>query len=237
MQPSIVGILPSQHEALMLNLFRTPSNRLLFLLLITDMVFVVMHIVLLRLGCDPFLFSLQADLGLSEIFQYAKEFWIVILLVMVAIGQRKWVYGSWACLFLYLLLDDSLQIHENLGVCLAEHFTLEPLLGLRARDFGEIAVSAFFGGILFSLIIAAYFFSDARARLVSRHLFFLVLCMVFFGIFVDMLHVALPDVPGLAVLEDGGEMVVMSLIVWYMFNLEWARSPSEVGGEENDQVS
>ena len=165
------------------------------------MVFVVMHIVIPRLGCDPFLFSLQADLGLSETFQYVKEVWIVILLVMVAIGQRKWVYGSWACLFLYLLLDDSLQIHENLGVCLAEHFTLEPLLGLRARDFGEIAVSAFF------------------------------------GIFVDMLHVALPDVPGLAVLEDGGEMVVMSLIVWYVFNLEWARSPSEVGGEENDQVS
>ena len=213
------------------------SNRLLFLLLITDFIFVVMHVVLIRIGFDPFLFSLQADLGLSEIFQYVKEFWIVILLVIAAIGCGKWVFASWACLFLYLLLDDSLQIHENLGVCLADYLSLEPFLGLRAEDFGEIMASMFFGGLLLLLVLAAYVFSDPRSKLASRRILYLVLCIAFFGIIVDMVHSAFPTIPGLAVLEDGGEMIVMSLILWYVFDLEWIRSPSEDDEGLNERIA
>ena len=226
----------TQTKELMPNPLQAGSNRLLFLLLITDFIFVVMHVVLIRLGFDWFLFSLGADLGLSEIFQYVKEFWIFILLIVVAIGQRKCIYGSWACLFLYLLLDDSLQIHEKLGESLAEHLGLEPFLGLRPQDFGELVVSMSFGGVLLSFVLAAHLFSDPGSKRISRHIFLLVLCIAFFGVVVDMLHIMLPFVPGLTVLEDGGEMVVMSLILWYVFDLEWTRSPSAVTMVETNRL-
>ena len=42
-----------------------------------------------------------------------------------------------------------------------------------------------------------------------------------------MVHGALPNVTGITTLEDGGEMVAMSFICWYAFNL-FKRSPETV---------
>ena len=47
------------------------------------------------------------------------------------------------------------------------------------------------------------------------------MAVAFFGVVVDMLHAAMPwgrCVWGLV--EDGGEMLMMSIIVWYVFDLE-----------------
>ena len=55
--------------------------------------------------------------------------------------------------------------------------------------------------------------------------------LVFFGIFVDMIQTMLEETALgsiLAAVEDGGEMVVMSIIAWFVFNLNFENK--ELGG-------
>ena len=197
-------------------------NFLLFLLAV-DLAFIVLHFLPLFGVLENPLFSLETDRGYPEIYQYIKIFSIAILLLSV-FGRTKVVgYFVWSMLFLYLLLDDALSIHESLGGYVATHMVFAPAIGLRAQDFGELVVSA----------IAAVFFLTPLALLYTRgsdalkeesiHLFSLLVALAFFGILVDMLHVAMKV--GwkvrflLGVVEDGGEMIVMSIMTWYVFVL------------------
>lgn len=197
------------------------STKLLFLLLLADFAFILVHLYYkMHLVLDS-LFSIEMDFGYAEVYQYIKEYWIVVLLFMTAIKRSHIIYFAWSLLFLYLLFDDSLQIHEKFGVYLANYFELHPMFHLRARDFGELIVSMLFGFLLFTFIGASYLFSDHIAKQVSKHLFILVMFVAFFGVLVDMLHIAIPWGDTLwGLIEDGGELLVMSIIVSYVFDLK-----------------
>src|SRR5690606_6714314 len=101
-------------------------------------------------------FWLARNFGSGEIFQYVKEFWIAAILLLIAIKKRRVLYLVFSLLFLYFLADDALEIHERLGASLADFFDILPFLGLRAEDFGELAVFAFFG-IHFLILIGFYY--------------------------------------------------------------------------------
>lgn len=205
--------------------FEDPSaSSFLLLLLIADFAFIFLHFLLQMMpSVNNDLYSLEKDRGYAEFYMYVKELWIIALLLLVYIKTRTFGYIAWAILFGYLLWDDALQVHERLGKYIAEALDFTPLLGLRARDFGELAVSAMAGALLWSLLMWVYMRSLDAFRRSTRHLLIFLLLMAFFGIVVDMLHVALNVGPEarvlLGVVEDGGEMVVMSFIAWYVFLL------------------
>jgi len=125
-------------------------------------------------------------------------------------------------LFVYTLCDDAFQLHERRGVLVATRWHFTGALGLRARDFGELIVTGVVGAGLTALIFAVYLRSGRRARDDSRGLAILIAGLVFFGVVVDMLHVAADGsgraVTGgaLGIVEDGGEMFVVSLLCWYV---------------------
>jgi hypothetical protein len=78
-------------------------------------------------------------------------------------------------------------------------------------------------GLFFLAFIGiAYRFGDRTSRKVSRNLIVMLLALALFGIVVDVVHVAI-RVPWLehyfALVEDGGEMLVMSTIAWFVFLL------------------
>jgi hypothetical protein len=103
-------------------------------------------------------------------------------------------------------------------------------MGLRAQDFGEVTVSALAGTAFVGLIGFFYVRSSDRARNVSRDLALLVFLLAFFGVFIDMVHLALEAVhlPALTILEDGGEMVAMSITFSYVVHL--ADDPAHAAG-------
>ncbi len=202
------------------SLATSETQKLLVLLLSMDAVFIILHIVY-RLGfsADPF-FSIEKDRGHAEFYQYTKELWACLLFVILAVRKPRLLYISWALLFFYLLLDDSMQVHETAGRAISEYFNFQPMFRLRPLDFGEMIVSAVSGTILFGLIAFSSLKSDTAERRVSVHMFFLILFLVFFGILIDMIHVASPGGHGiLGLIEDGGEMVIMSVLLGYIFNL------------------
>jgi len=199
------------------------ASTFLLLLLVADCAFIFLHFLLLTpLSYTPLL-SLERDHGYPEFYQYIKELWIVVLLLSILIKTRAVGYSVWALLFLYLLFDDALQFHETFGVSIATRLEFTPFLGLQAWDFGELAVSAMVAALLLTSLILFYVRSQSTFKQATRHLLLLLLALAFFGIFVDMLHSALKmewEVNYLlGVVEEGGEMVVMSFIAWYVFSL------------------
>lgn len=200
----------------------TPHSRtLLSVLLAGDLVFIILHLLHKFTRLLPSsLFSLTRDLGYAEYYQYLKEFWVILLLLVLAVRLRKLLYFSYAGLFVYFLLDDYFQIHETAGKSLANFVLLQSNYGLRAQDFGELAVFVFMGLIFAILIGLAHYQSDAHTRKFSRQLFVLILLLAVFGVVFDMLEISTSHPlfnPFFNLIDDGGELLAMSLISVFVF--------------------
>ncbi|HBB30897.1 MAG TPA: hypothetical protein DDZ80_13055 [Cyanobacteria bacterium UBA8803] len=199
------------------------SRRLLYLFLSADIAFIIVHLIHVYTPfAESYHYSIEADRGYGELFQYLKEYWIVIILGLLAFKKRSILYLSWSLLFFYVLLDDAIQIHEQLGMRLSDVFAFSPKFNLRAIDFGELLVSATVGLFFLIIISTAYRFGDRISKNSSRTLIVLLLALALFGIIVDMLHqaIAIPALhPLIGLLEDGGEHVIMSIIACFVFLL------------------
>lgn len=191
----------------------------LLLLLSADLLFIALHLIRIftDFAQDPG-YAITADRGFGEIYQLVKTFWIVVCLMWLTVGTRQFLYGAWGLLFCYVLLDDWFMIHERVGVMLAQTLQFSAMFNLRPQDFGEVAVFAAAGLSFLVMIGVSYRFSSAPARAACRHLLVLLGVLVVVGIVFDLLNIMMwPTFFGL--LEDGGEMIVISLICWYVFSL------------------
>jgi len=209
---------------------RSPNLRhgnvatLLLLLLAVDLVFIGVHLVH---ELTPFLgdrlYSLETDRGYAEMFQYVKTFWIALLLGALWWRTHERAYAAWMLLFVYLLCDDALQVHEHAGYAVAQSLGLSGAFGLRAQDLGELAISAAVGGTLLGAIVWLCVRGTRDVRNASLDLGLLLAALVFFGVFVDMLHILAGGptaLVALGTLEDGGEMLAMSAACAYALQLE-----------------
>ena len=214
------------HQVVMKLNLNNWSSRLLYLLLATDILFIALHIIYKTTELTSnSSFSLEMDRGYPEIFQYIKEYWIALLFLFLALRKQVLIYGVWSLLFLYLLLDDYLKIHEIGGEMISEKLNFPAILNLRAVDLGELLVSISVSLFFLVLISITYRFSNSMARQVSKYIIALLFLLAFFGIVTDMVHIMteslsielLNDFMGLV--EDGGEHLVMTLIAWFVFLL------------------
>lgn len=198
--------------------------KLLLLLFLSDIAFIILHLIYIYTPYLPSVrFSLTYAGGYSEFFQYTKEFWITVLFLALAIKHRSAMYSVLSLLFFYLLFDDSFEFHENFGATIAEFLNLQPAFGLRAVDFGELAVSAIAGALLMAALLVAFLLSDKTARRVARSIMAMIVVLVFFGVFLDMLDVLIESMGGSIIvrtIEEGGELIVMSVITWFTFSLD-----------------
>jgi len=218
---------------------------LLLVLLALDLCFMGLHVLHKTVPAfgDP-TFSLEQERGLAEYFQYAQEF--IILAGLVAAGRRRRarVYFAWALLFLFFLLDDSLAIHEHLADWTRDTLHLAggapppapgappDLRQFQGRNYGEMLIYAAYAVVLLLPLVVGYMRTrDREARAASRCLIALLLVFGFFAGGVDALHGVLVfikqsrgelprAVTGMTtLLEDGGEMVTMSVIAWFALSL------------------
>lgn len=203
------------------------ADRFLLLLLVVDIVFIVLHVIYGHTALLPTrLFSLEQDRGYAEVFQYIKEFWIALMLCFVAIRKSHLLYFGWSLLFFYLLLDDAISIHERVGWYLSDFYNLNAMYGLRAGDIGELVVSISIGVPLLLLIGIAHYRSNPADRRISTILIVMLAFLAFFGVAVDMIHVIVMNTKlggVVGIVEDGGELVVMSVITWFVFSLNVER--------------
>lgn len=200
------------------------SASLLILLIASDLSFIGLGILYSWGYANADAFSLGAERGYSEMYQYIKLFWVSFLLSWFAWEKREAVYVVGALLFLYFLLDDSFAIHETAGGFMVGMFELEPAFGLRGQDYGELGTSALVGGFFLVVGWWAYRHSGSLARRIGLFLLMGVCMLALFGVGMDVAHQFFGAQLSwtkavMGVLEDGGELIVVSAICWFVYSL------------------
>jgi len=195
---------------------------LLFLLLSADLVHILLHVVnSLSTSVDNRMLNLTLDVSYAEWYQYIKFFFLTILLIKLAFPKEPFRFLIWAGIFAYMLFDDSLEIHGKVGGYIAINMLegITPPFGLRLEDLGSLIISALVGLVIIVALGIAYWKGSRRFRLITLDLILLLALMVFFGVFFDMVHVAIKGGKVLElileIIEDGGEMITASLMLWY----------------------
>ena len=204
----------------------TSSAFAMFLLLAcADAGFTILHLINVETGwLRSARISLEADGGPAEVFQYLKEFWVAACMAAAFYFTRRPVYVCWALVFLFLLADDSMQLHENVGTWFGERYAFSAPLGLRPKDIGELLFVGAAGIAILAFVGIAAWRGTEECRRVSRNLGLLIVALGLVGILLDVVHVIayfgeslLAQV--LLVIEDGGEMFVMSAMTAYAFHV------------------
>ena len=213
------------------------SSKLLRLLISIDLLLICIHVLVLRSDREGFLDSiwcLEQDGGVGEIFQYAKELWVVLIFILLTVKQFHLNYLTWAVLFAYLLVDDAFQLHETVGTLVASASTTETIAGLRAEDADELIVYAVFGILAIPLITITLSRCNGEMRTICLRFIFIMALVFCTAVIADVLHARIIDVSialglpsvldnllyyGLGVVEDGGEPLVVSLASAYAFNV------------------
>ncbi|MDG1730418.1 MAG: hypothetical protein P8K68_12320 [Algibacter sp.] len=176
-------------------------------------------------------FFITRDLSYAEFFQYFKYLVICGITSYIIILKKNYSYIPWLLLFLILFLDDAFQLHESLAILFIDFFNLEPALGLRQQDIGELAYSAFVGSILLFTIVVSYITSHVIFKKTNLDISLLFSVFLFFGIVVDMAHSLVNKIPLLdytiGLIEDGGEMIVLSLLTWYFSHIVFRPNESD----------
>jgi len=200
------------------------GSLLLLLILSADLAFILLHTVNATPLLSSDLFDLAAAGGHAKTYHLIKLFWVIVLLAHVLRATRHSGYLSWILVVLFLFLDDAFQLHQVIGRSIAQNFAAVqfPYLSLQPRHFGEWAIFAIMAAFLSAVVALAYWRGTRTFKKVSIDLLLLMMAFVFFGVVVD-LAAAMRLGPViefvLGTVEDGGEMVVVSLLLWYCFCL------------------
>lgn len=187
-------------------------------LVLVDALMIALHVTASLAGWSNPALMLHVDQGWAETYQYAKASGIALLSFWMAGRPASVVMAAWGGLFTYIVVDDALSIHESYGRHLTRLLSFTDSFGLRAQDFGELAVLVCVGGVFVALLAVAYRLSSEWSRGVSQDLLALLVVLAFFGVVVDMLHIVVQShgIRGFTIIEDGGELVTMSLMAAYL---------------------
>lgn len=163
--------------------------------------------------------SAEHDRGFGELFMYAQELALIVLCVLLWKRTRQMFALVWASIFMFLFADDAFQMHENLGWMFAQWSQIETQGTMRGQDYGEMVAWAPFLVVFSVMVLSSHWYSDRRHRLFLWGLYVLAAGLVGFGVGLDILsrvynfwgHTNI-----VSMLEDGGEMVVVSLMLAYL---------------------
>jgi hypothetical protein len=189
-----------------------------------DICFILIHAggwTTFRLGLTgeiPHLFRISEDRSIPESFNYVKWAILVVSLTWLGIRSRWNVPLAWAVVFLLMLLDDSLQVHESVGVLFAQSFHFAEGALLEPGDLGELLYAVLMGGLVAGLAGWAVLRADGPARQLSMTYLLVIIAFGFFSVVMDAAHRAVinsfPHIAFLqdffALIEEGGEMLVAS---------------------------
>lgn len=195
------------------------ANFFLVFLITIDLGFILIHLILALSNARVDLLNVSQDGGLPEIFQYVKFTIILFIIIYLIFQKKRKFFFCWFVLFLVMLLDDSLKLHEISGKFLVIYLDIQPFMGLDSVNYGELLYAFIAGIVILPLMVYCYIAGDRTYRKSFLDLVLLLSILLFFGIFIDALHsyfwyvYPLGGIFGL--IEDGGEMIALSLIAWY----------------------
>ena len=161
-------------------------------------------------------FLVSQERGFGELFMYAKAAAGVVMLTVLADRGASLALLLWALVFLLVLADDALALHERAGQYLASFADLPSFGALRDNQVGELAFFVWLGTCCAVLVGLAWHVGTPGDRRLSR---VLLVCFGALGFCATALDAMASSMrrsrygDAFVVLEDGGEMLVMSVVV------------------------
>jgi hypothetical protein len=208
--------------------FVTLSFRaLLLILLAIDVTFILANVLAVLAHDAGFLHDVPVWLKVTEDreppedFNYLKWTAIAVALFWVSLRDRWLAPALWGIVFVLILLDDSLQIHENFGGKISTWLGIPDNTLVYGSDLGEMIVFGVMGSV--ALVIGLFLLTrrDEPSRLLNKRYILVILALGFCGVGFDAIHSVVQHVTGTSALatllqqvfglfEDGGEMLVGS---------------------------
>ena len=206
---------------------RSPLTRLAAVLLLIDFAFIAIQIAAEASDYafrGSFSLGLEKEHGAAEIYGYAQSFGVAVLLLLAWRRWRNPVACFWAGLYLFVLLDDALLIHERAGSAIAD-FGVVSIASLRAQDVGELTFYALLGSLALTALLAVErrHPPGPRPSTLTRLMLPVTGLLFTFAVVIDA---AASTLPFEAALEDGGELIVLSLAL--LVSVAWARRPEMI---------
>ena len=178
-------------------------------------------------------FDITVNYSLAEIFTFLELFWIIVLFVRLS---RHSDVLAWAVLFGVLLLDDLLKVHEVAGEWVVSLLRDDPdrylVNGMRTQDLGEIAVLAAIVLPVVAILIRNHVRGAETSRRIDRKLTLLLVPYATFAIGLDLIAEFFTGRTTkfvLTLIEDGGELVMLSLIAAYVTSLYYGQQRPSTG--------
>lgn len=194
-------------------------NRPAFVSLVfLDLVLIALHILTGAIYDKiPIRLNIALDYSIAEFFGYAKWSVIIVLLWLTSRRTRNPALLSCAVLFIVMLADDSLQIHESIGEAAVKANAVGEVGWAQAQTLAELAVWAGLAALLIPLVLLGFVKSSRIQWVPALRFLGLIALFAVFGGIIDALHKHIADLllgPQLTdLVEDGGEMIVASIIV------------------------
>jgi hypothetical protein len=167
------------------------------------------------------LWGLSEDRAIPELYGYAMQAVIVVVLVVLAARAHRNVFLAWGAVYLVVLLDDALRLHEEGSHWLARTFPTGIGSVLR-EDLGELVVWAGLGLVPLVAVAVTHLRAAPEDRAVSRTIAVLFGLLLFCAIVLDVVHATLGyGLLGwvLAAAEDGGELLTLGLTLAFLVGL------------------
>jgi hypothetical protein len=165
-------------------------------------------------------FRVSLERGFGEMFEYGKLAGAATLLAWLAVRWHSWPVFFWTALVAYLVVDNAFAVHEEMGGLLARILGLPRVGSLRPVDFGELAFLGLVAAAASLGIIGILRSAFPRARRLTWALSACLLALAFFGVGVDLVHRLVSRTrlePAAAVVEDGGELLMTSALLWIVW--------------------
>ncbi|TBN18638.1 hypothetical protein [Hyunsoonleella pacifica] len=169
-----------------------------------------------------------------EFFQYLKYLGIICFALYLLSVKKNQLYFTFILLFLFLLIDDVTQLHQIVGRYFVEWINLKMTFKRKVYPvFGQI-IYLLITLIIFSIVFITQFkFTSANNKKLLLSIFKFLGVFLFFGVFLDLIHTITSDYVFiskiLTIIEEGGEMLSLSLIVWLFYLLTF--KPEKTGGQ------
>ncbi|MDV7140195.1 hypothetical protein R3X28_14985 [Maribacter sp. TH_r10] len=201
------------------------SGVLLRVILLLDVLFILGHVYTeWVLGGAYDLFLLDAKgFGFPEGFQYVKYIGVIGIITYLMGRKKRFAYLPLLVLFGFLLVDDIFQLHNQARWLFVHLLHLHSLFGVKASNLGLLAYTATMVVFFFGLCLWHYKSASEGTRKSFLDIFVLLGIFLFFAVGVDLVqsffegHRRIGFV--LTVIEEGGEMVSLSFLVWYFYRL------------------
>jgi hypothetical protein len=160
---------------------------------------------------------LTTDGGYAEIYQYLKKTFIIIILAVTGIKSRSSIYFMLALIYGYILLDDVLRIHETVGGLYLGGFIHKfyPDSSIDQYHLGQI-LYALPVSLFFLILIWIFYPRNSPESNKIKTILALLFFFAFAAIGIDALQ-SFISFKGSGIIEDGGEMIVISFTAWYVY--------------------